>query len=432
MEPVLPFRPGPHAPHYTYGVRAGRWLFMTGILAQGFDPGPHDGWANQEVAPLGASPSEQEATALFDNLDQILAAGGTTRDNLVRLDQFFTNVSVINSYQTTRRKRLGTLTPASTSVVVRGLALANASMQLDALAVIPSSGFQPHSVRPPDAISVSGPSPIVTVGDFVFISGQLATADPGADAISGLSEDALVRSTTFWGGQPIRVETEYVLERRISPALDRAGSSRKNVVKAQVFLTDLDDLYVFRRVWSDYFCGDLPATTIIVSPQRSLGIAAAKVEINLIALRDDAAIARKQIVSCAVAPMCPEFPAAVKAGDLLFMSGLMANDGNVLAKDVASLKGRPFLGSMTEAEARIILDKAEAICAAAGTSLAHVVRAQHFHTALWQLPAAYSAWRERLANQPLPISAIEIPKPLPIEGSGLLMDLWVYAPQRQQ
>lgn len=430
VQPVLPIGLGPGAVHFAQGARAGRWLFATGLLAQDFKTGIPKIVTDPVIAPLGVSPGEREASIVFDHLERILAAGGTSRDNIVRLDQFFTSVSAVAHYQRTRRKRLGAVAPASTSMVMQGLPLANASMQLDALAVIPTADFQPRAVAQPEVISVSGPSPSIAVGDFVFISGQLATADPGAKTRDGLPEEACVPPTAFWGGQPIQAETEYVLRRRISPALERAGSSAKNVVKAQVYLTHIEDLHVFRQVWADYFDGALPATTIVVAPKRSIGIAAARVEINAIALRDDAVATRKEIIEYDVAPAYAEFPAAVKAGDLLFLSGLMAKDDNGLAGDNETIANQPLYGSSTEVEARVILDKAEKICAAAGTSIANVVRAQHFHTGLSEFYAAHHAWRDRLGAQALPFSAVGVPGPMPIAGCSLLMDLWVYAPDR--
>ena len=222
---------------------------------------------------------------------------------------------------------------------MQALPLAGASMSLAALAVIPAKDFAPRAVEKPSVVSVSGPSPAVAVGDFVFISGQLATADPGAALRDGLPEEACVPSTAFWGGQPIRVETEYVLRKRVLPALERAGSSFKNVVKAQVYLSHFDDLHVFRQVWAECFFEAMPATTIIVAPKRSMGLAAARVEINIVALRDEGTT-RKEIIRCEVTPVFAGFPAAVKAGDLLFLSGLMANDAGGVAPAVNSAQAQ--------------------------------------------------------------------------------------------
>jgi enamine deaminase RidA (YjgF/YER057c/UK114 family) len=427
VQPVLPVKLGPGAVHYAQGVRAGRWLFATGLMAQDFKTGVPESVTAPAFPLFDASPAQREAAMIFDHLDKVLAAGGTSCENIIRIDQFFTNIAAIAPYQATRRKRLGAITPASTSMVMEALPLLNATMLVDALAVIPAPDFQPRAVVKPDVIPVSGPSPSVIVGDFVFVSGQLATADPGAATRDGLPQEACVPATAYWGGQAIQAETNYVLRRRISPALERAGSSVKNVVKAQVYLTHLEDLQTFRQVWIDYFGGELPATTIVVAPKRSIGIAAARVEINIIALRDGA-VARKEIIEYDVAPAYAEFPAAVKAGDLLFLSGLMANDANGVALDVKATANQPLYGSSAQAQASVILEKAETICAAAGTSLANIVRAQHFLTDLSEFYGTHNALRQRLGERALPFSAVGVPGPMPIPGCSMLMDLWFYAP----
>ena len=54
-----------------------------------------------------SAPAEREAALIFDHLDNVLAAAGTARDNIVRVDQFFTGIAPIAAYQATRRRRLG-------------------------------------------------------------------------------------------------------------------------------------------------------------------------------------------------------------------------------------------------------------------------------------------------------------------------------------
>jgi enamine deaminase RidA (YjgF/YER057c/UK114 family) len=110
-----------------------------------------------------------------------------------------------------------------------------------------------------------------------------------------------------------------------------------------------------------------------------------------------------------------QVPAAVRAGDLLFLSGLMA-------------AGRG--GATVAAQMREILTTADRICAAAGTSLANVVRIQQFHLDLAALRAARQVWEDALPGRYLPLSAVCVPAPLPAPGAAVLVDLWVYAPPK--
>jgi enamine deaminase RidA (YjgF/YER057c/UK114 family) len=115
-------------------------------------------------------------------------------------------------------------------------------------------------------------------------------------------------------------------------------------------------------------------------------------------------------------PFAGQVP-AVRAGDLLFLSNLMAvNPGGSVAagKDAGS-------------QIDHILAAAERICAKAGTSLANVVRAQQFHTNLADFAASWPAWRRHLGDRPLPYSAVEVPA-LAVPGATVMLDLWVYVP----
>ena len=121
-------------------------------------------------------------------------------------------------------------------------------------------------------------------------------------------------------------------------------------------------------------------------------------------------------------------PQAVKAGDLLLISALMGNDENGIV-DGAGFDGRyPYFNSTAERQAECIIQNAQKICEAAGTSLDNVVRIQQFHSDLNEFYPVYAAWQRHLPDRPLPFSAVEVPGPLPVPGCTVMMDLWVYIP----
>jgi enamine deaminase RidA (YjgF/YER057c/UK114 family) len=424
IEQLLPVELGHGAVRYAQGIRAGRWVFATGHLAQDFSSGVPDVVLSPAMPLHGAPQGELEAALIFDHLEAVLAAAGSDLGQVVRIDQFYSDAAAVSLYQRVRRDRFGGHAPASTSMIMRALVLPHASMEVSAIAILPSADFALGVPSPGGAIA----SPAITAGDFVFISGQLATAEPGAALRDGLPAEAQVPPTAFWGGQPIRAETDYVMRRRVVPALQAAGSSLPGVVKAQIYLTHLSDVGVFNQVWAEWFGGDLPATTIVIAPERSIGIAAARVEINLVALRDGAATTKKVIRCEDAAPAYAGHPAAIRAGDLLFLSGLMANDAGGLVPAARSDPRQPWFGSPAEAQAAAIIGKADRICAASGIALDNVVRIQQFHANLAEFQPVHSAWRRRLGDRSVPFSAIGVPERLPIPGCSILMDLWVYAP----
>jgi enamine deaminase RidA (YjgF/YER057c/UK114 family) len=118
---------------------------------------------------------------------------------------------------------------------------------------------------------------------------------------------------------------------------------------------------------------------------------------------------------------------AIKCGDLLFLSGLFGLKNGRLVDEAQIDERQPFYGIPIKAELRAIIEQADAICRAAGTTLRNAVRIQQFHTDLADLPAAIEAWDEAMNQAPLPLSPIEVAW-LPVPGARVQVDLWVYVP----
>ena len=114
---------------------------------------------------------------------------------------------------------------------------------------------------------------------------------------------------------------------------------------------------------------------------------------------------------------------------MLIISGLMAIDKNGVIPEGEEDSRQPYFGSVVQAQMEYILQNAQKICQAAGTSLDNVVRIQQFQTDLREFYPAYQVWQQYLPGRPLPFSAVQIPGPLPAPGCKILLDLWVYAPQ---
>lgn len=119
---------------------------------------------------------------------------------------------------------------------------------------------------------------------------------------------------------------------------------------------------------------------------------------------------------------------AIRAGDLLFLSGLMAVDrSGALAPEARIDSRQPHFGSAVQLQMDTMLTQAQRICSEAGTSLANVVRAQQFHTDLADFNGAWQVWHQHLPGQHLPFSAIEVPA-LGVPNAVVMLDLWVYVP----
>ena len=122
---------------------------------------------------------------------------------------------------------------------------------------------QPISTdRGPKAI---GPySQAIKANGFIFISGQIAIDPITNQLIEG----------------DICVQTERVLE-NLKGIVEAAGSSLDRVVKATVFLKDMDEFSTMNEVYARYFPKDPPARATVEAARLPRDV---RVEIDLIAL----------------------------------------------------------------------------------------------------------------------------------------------------
>ena len=112
------------------------------------------------------------------------------------------------------------------------------------------------------AVTSDNPKPIANyteafrVGDLIFAAGQLAT-----DFKTGVPVEAKINPAFPYYGSDIKLQTHYILK-NLQRTFAAAGSSLDHVVKAQVFLTDLNDFAGFDEVWKTYFKVPPARTTV--------------------------------------------------------------------------------------------------------------------------------------------------------------------------
>ena len=409
---------------YAAGIKAGNWIFATGHkgnadFAGGMDP------AVMKVAlpDWESSKHRRESDRIFANLGRVLKAGGSSYANIVRVDQYYNDYRAVPPYHGARRAALGDHIPPSTSILMPRFLLAGQDIEMQMMAA--ADGVRVQHIRPKShAIhESSGYSLAVTAGDFVFVAGRLADALVLTD---GLAPEVRLPAGHLWKGVPVKLETEYTIKQKIEPALKAAGSSLADVVKCQVYLRDPADFAAFNEVWRAHFPKNPPATSVIAMSTPGLAIEEGRVEINAIALRSMGKT-RASRIDAGVMPAWAGYCQAVRAGDLLFISGLLAIDRNGLVDAARVDAAQPHFGSSAQAQMDCMLVNAEKLCKAAGTSLANVVRIQQFHTDLKDFYPAYQVWQQHLPGQHLPYSAVEVPF-LPVPGCTVQLDLWVYAP----
>ena len=424
VRPIAPIRIAHTDILYAQGVRAGSWLFFTGHEATDFECGIAAAVAGRPGLPLGGAPRHRrEGDFLFERFARLITAEGGDLRHIVRVDQYYPDAAAVNPYQRARKAVLGEYVPPSTSVLMDELLVAGANMNVSLLAVLPGEGREPRPARP-EGVPVpqhSGFIASLECGDYVFVAGQM----PNNAAMTGLEPAAWRPPNAIWNGTDIRLQTEFLITSRLRPALQAGGSSLGNAVKAQVYLTDIEDLPEFLDVWNGHFGGNPCALTVVAT--KGLALLESKIEINIFGVKDAGRV-RKEIVDHPPSQAMRLGPAAVRAGDLLCLSALQAADENGALVAVRDASALHYLGVPARHEMHAILGAAEDICRAAGTSLANVVRAHHFVSDLNVVGPALQVWRDRLGPAPVPFGAVRTR--LPVPHCSIVMDMWCYCPGR--
>jgi len=128
------------------------------------------------------------------------------------------------------------------------------------------------SIYPEDWQQTRGfcsPAITIDIGDseLIFVSGQQIAKNENNEAITN----------------DISEQTEYVFL-QLEKILKSAGSSLDDVVKAQIFLTDIDDFAKVSAIRDKYFAKSKPVSTLVeVNAMTRKG---AKIEIEVTAIKE--------------------------------------------------------------------------------------------------------------------------------------------------
>jgi enamine deaminase RidA (YjgF/YER057c/UK114 family) len=404
---------------YAYAVKAGPWVFMTGHEAFDLEGGIPEDVAGPAGFPLFGQPrGRREGEFILQRMRRILRQFGSDLAHGVRLDQFYPTPAAVHPYHLARHAAFGDYIPPSTSVIMERCFGAESLISTSLIAVVAGPGCEIQKVYPAGVASSpsSGFVPAVICNEFVFVAGQMAH-NPG----QGLDPRAHVPDHSVWAGSEIRQQTEFLIQEKLKPALAAAGSSLDRSLKAQVYLARMEDLPDFMDVWQQHY-HNIPCALTVV-PTRSFATRGGIIEINLLALTD-MAIRQKQVIEADIPGMATYGP-CIKAGEFLLPSGLMAigRDGHVVGKAISP--GFAGLSHAGCAQAAAVYDYAEALCRAAGTSLANMLRAQYFVPEVTAFPGIAMAWAARRGTQPHPFACIQTPPALPAAGAALIADFWI-------
>ncbi len=132
------------------------------------------------------------------------------------------------------------------------------------LLALPLAAQQREVLPVPGAVAGLPFSPVVKVGNVLYLSGQLGNRIGTRELVPG----------------GIRAETRQTLE-NIKAVLTAAGSDLQHVVKCTVFLKDIADYAAMNEVYASYWPVDPPARSTVAGSGLALG---ALVEIECLAV----------------------------------------------------------------------------------------------------------------------------------------------------
>ena len=123
--PIAPPDMKDQRPRYTLGWRVGNHIYVAGQL-------PYDKDGNL----VGKGDIKAQTRRVFEQIKKIVEAGGGTMNDIVKITVFVTDVRYREPYAEVRTEFFGPNPPASTMVQIANLAIPDALIEIEAVAVV--------------------------------------------------------------------------------------------------------------------------------------------------------------------------------------------------------------------------------------------------------------------------------------------------------
>jgi enamine deaminase RidA (YjgF/YER057c/UK114 family) len=404
----------------SHAVQAGGFIFVGGQLASDYQHGLAPEVDTPRAARNPVVAGKLQSEYILNSTEAILKAAGSSLQHGVRIDQFVSRPDVASPYLEVRARHIDpAIRPASTHIQLQEFLVPKCTVTLQLIAV-PASGAPTKEMLYVEGVAQSPGGPFkagaqgVKAGDFVFVTGQVAS-----DLKTGVAPEART-NPAFWYGSPIKLQTGFVLN-QTAKILQAAGSSLGSVLKADVYLTNMADVYELDEVWRLHFPMDPPARTII--PATRLAPIDCLVEITTIAVTDRGAARKETVVAKDVEPPGLHHPHAVRADNFVFLSGQYATES---WEGIAPQAGRhpemPWFGSSAAQQTEHIIERMARICRAAGTRIENMVWTQALYTDLRDFQPSLDVWEQRFSRDAPACFAAGVASPHAVPDCSILMD----------
>lgn len=278
--------PAPVGP-YSPAVSAGGFIYLSGTLAQ-----------DDRGAIVGKGDIAAQTRRVIERMRDLLAAAGSSLDHVVAVTVYLKSAgdfaAMNDVYRTYWRAN-----PPTRTTVVAGFVLADALVEMSMIAV--PNGAPREVVHPQGWMTSPNPySYAIRAGDTLFLSGLVSRNGRDNSVVSG----------------DIDVQTRTVMT-NAGELLKAAGMSFANVVSARVFLPDTSVFGRMNEVYRGYFDGVPPPARATVRA----GLAGSQYNVEITMIASSAA---RSAVS-AGRPANPNLSHAIRAGNRLYVSGMLGN-----------------------------------------------------------------------------------------------------------
>jgi aminoacrylate peracid reductase len=291
MAPMLPSKecvsPGP-APAYPYSpaVKAGGFIYVSGTLAQ-------DGTG----AIVGKGDIGLQTTRVLDRMSDVLAAAGSSLDQAVSVMVYLKSQAHFAAMNDAYRSYWPKDPPTRTTVVA-DLVPPDALVEMSMVAV--PKGAERTVIHPQTWSKSPNPySYAIRTGDTLFLAGLVSRSGRDNTPIVG----------------DVAAQTKVVLD-NAGDLLEAAGMTHANVVSAKVYLPEVASFQQMNEAYRPYFGSAPPARATV---KADLATKQFGVEITLVASSSP-----REVIHDG-RPVNPNLSAAIRAGNRVYLSGMLGN-----------------------------------------------------------------------------------------------------------
>jgi len=286
--------PAPVGP-YSAAVKAGGLIYLSGTLSQ-----------DDKGAITGADAGAQ-TRLIIDRMKGVLEASGSSLPQVVAVTVYLKSASDFGAMNDAYRTYWPKDPPTRTTVIAD--LLLGALVEVSMIAV--PNGAERAVVHPKDWMTSPNPySYAIRTGDTLFLSGLVPRNGRDNSVVTG----------------DVTTQTKAVLD-NAGELLRAAGMDHSNIVSGKIYLPNGADFQAMNAAYRSYFKADPPARATVVAGLAGKGYA---VEMTFVA-----SASPKQVVGT---PANPNLSPAIRAGNRLYVSGVLGNNAQNAGDAVAQTR----------------------------------------------------------------------------------------------